>query len=132
MKLYYKESSEETPLVSLNPDKGVLIIDGNCNLEEPELFFDGISNWINKYSKKPYESTVLTINLASINISSSKFLLNIIYQLEKIHEKGNDVKIRWVYNNDEDGNFELGNDYAEMVSLPFEFIETVQNFMTSI
>ena len=51
---------------------------------------------------------------------------------EKIHEKGNDVKIRWVYNNDEDGNFELGNDYAEMVSLPFEFIETVQNFMTSI
>jgi len=132
MKLYYKESSEETPLVSLNPDKGVLIIDGNCNLEEPEHFFNGISNWINKYSKKPYESTVLTINLASINISSSKFLLNIIYQLEKIHEKGNDVKIRWVYNNDEDGNFELGNDYAEMVSLPFEFIETVQNFMTSI
>lgn len=132
MKLYYKESSEVTPLVSLNPDKGVLIIDGNCNLEEPESFFNGISNWINKYSKNPYENTVLTINLASINISSSKFLLNIIYQLEKIHEKGNDVKIRWVYNNDEDGNFELGNDYAEMVSLPFEFIETVQNFMTSI
>ena len=132
MKLYYKESSEETPLVSLNPDKGVLIIDGNCNLEEPESFFNCISNWINKYSKNPYENTVLTINLASINISSSKFLLNIIYQLEKIHEKGNDVKIRWVYNNDEDGNFELGNDYAEMVSLPFEFIETVQNFMTSI
>ena len=132
MKLYYKESSEVTPLVSLNPDKGVLIIDGNCNLEEPESFFNGISTWINKYSKNPYENTVLTINLASINISSSKFLLNIIYQLEKIHEKGNDVKIRWVYNNDEDGNFELGNDYAEMVSLPFEFIETVQNFMTSI
>ena len=74
----------------------------------------------------------MTINLASINISSSKYLLNVIYQLEKIHENGNDVKIRWVYNNDEDGNLELGNDYAEMVSLPFEFIETVQNFMTSI
>ena len=49
MKLYYKEPSELTPLVSLNPDKGVLIIDGSCNLEEPEGFFNGISNWIKKF-----------------------------------------------------------------------------------
>ena len=75
---------------------------------------------------------MLTINLAGINISNSKFLLNIIYQIDEIFKSGFDVKIRWVFNNDEDGNYELGNDYAEMVTVPFEFIETIENFVTNI
>jgi hypothetical protein len=132
MNLFYKKATEQTPLISFNSDKGVLVIDGNCNLDEPLEFFQEISNWIELYAKSPKEATTLTINLASINISNSKFLLNIIYQVEEIFKAGFDVKIRWVFNNDEDGNYELGSDYAEMVNVPFEFIETVQNFMTTI
>tara|TARA_B100001093_G_scaffold16373_1_gene14930 strand:+ start:7846 stop:8244 length:399 start_codon:yes stop_codon:yes gene_type:complete len=132
MSLYFKKASEETPLVSFNAEKGVLVIDGNCSLEDPGGFFKEISDWISEYSKSPNNSTVLTINLAGINISNSKFLLNIIYQIDEIFKSGFDVKIRWVFNNDEDGNYELGNDYAEMVTVPFEFIETIENFVTNI
>ena len=132
MSLYFKKASEETPLVSFNAKKGVLVIDGNCSLEDPGDFFKEISDWISEYSKSPNNSTVLTINLAGINISNSKFLLNIIYQIDEIFKSGCDVKIRWVFNNDEDGNYELGNDYAEMVTVPFEFIETIENFVTII
>tara|TARA_B100001057_G_C22165408_1_gene687299 strand:+ start:113 stop:511 length:399 start_codon:yes stop_codon:yes gene_type:complete len=132
MILYFKKASEETPLVSFNAEKGVLVIDGNCSLKDPESFFKEISDWISDYSKSPNSSTVLTINLAGINISNSKFLLNIIYQIDEIFKSGFDVKIRWVFNNDEDGNYELGNDYAEMVTVPFEFIETIENFVTNI
>tara|TARA_B110000971_G_scaffold215118_1_gene248086 strand:- start:62 stop:445 length:384 start_codon:yes stop_codon:yes gene_type:complete len=121
--LYYKEASKETPLVSLNPDKGLLIIDGNCNSETPDEFFEEITDWIASYSKEPKDITTLTINLGGINISSSKYLLNIIYQLESIQKNGNKVKIRWVCKNGEDGNYELGKDYSEMASVPFEFIE---------
>ena len=128
----YKKSSEQTPLVSFNSEKGVLVIDGNCNLEDPSLFFYDLSEWLNKYSDSPAENTLLTINIDSINISNSKFILNIIYQIDSIYKNKFKAKIRWVYKNDEDGNYELGNDYAEMVSVPFEFIETVKNFMTTI
>ncbi len=127
--MYYKEASEETPLVSLNPDKGLLIIDGNCNSEAPDEFFKEISGWIASYSKNPKDITTLTINLGGINISSSKYLLNIIYQLEALQKNGFKVNIRWVYNNGEDGNYELGKDYSEMASVPFEFIE---NFVPNI
>ena len=78
------------------------------------------------------ETTTLTINLGGINISSSKYLLNIIYQLEALHKENFKVRIRWVYKNGEDGNYELGKDYDEMVSIPFEFIETVENFVSNI
>ncbi len=130
--MYYKESTKETPIVSLNSEKGVLLIDGNCELESPDEFFSEITDWINNYSKKPQETTTLTINLGGINISSSKYLLNIIYQLEALHKENFKVRIRWVYKNGEDGNYELGKDYDEMVSFPFEFIETVENFVSNI
>ena len=130
--MYFKESTKETPIVSLNSEKGVLLIDGNCESETPDEFFTEISDWINNYSKKPQETTTLTINLGGINISSSKYLLNIIYQLEALHKENFKVRIRWVYKNGEDGNYELGKDYDEMVSFPFEFIETVENFVSNI
>ena len=130
--MYYIEASKETPLVSLNSEKGVFLIDGECVSETPDEFFNNIANWIENYSKNPYKTTTLTINLRGINISSSKFLLNIIYQLENIHKSGFQVKIRWVYKNGEDGNYELGKDYSEMASVPFDFIETVENFVSNI
>jgi hypothetical protein len=130
--LYYIEASKETPLVSLNSEKGVFLIDGECVSETPYEFFNNITNWIENYSKNPYKTTTLTINLRGINISSSKFLLNIIYQLENIQKSGFQVKIRWVYKNGEDGNYELGKDYSEMASVPFDFIETVENFVSNI
>ena len=130
--MYYIEASKETPLVSLNSEKGVFLIDGNCVSENPDEFFNNISNWIENYSKNPYKTTTLTINLGEINISSSKFLLNIIYQLESLDKSGFQVKIRWVYKNGEDGNYELGKDYSEMASVPFDFIETVENFVSNI
>ena len=130
--MYYIEASKETPLVSLNSEKGVFLIDGECVSETPDEFFNNITNWIEKYSKNPYKTTTLTINLRGINISSSKFLLNIIYQLENIYKSGFQVKIRWVYKNGEDGNYELGKDYSEMASVPFDFTETVENFVSNI
>ena len=130
--MYNIEASKETPLVSLNSEKGVFLIDGNCVSENPDEFFNNISNWIENYSKNPYKTTTLTINLGEINISSSKFLLNIIYQLESLDKSGFQVKIRWVYKNGEDGNYELGKDYSEMASVPFDFIETVENFVSNI
>ena len=130
--MYYKESTKETPIVSLNSEKGVLLIDGNCESESPEDFFTEVTDWINNYSKNPQATTTLTINLGRINISSSKYLLNIIYQLEDLYIKKFKVRIRWVYKNGEDGNYELGKDYNEMVTIPFEFIETVENFVSNI
>ena len=85
--MYYKESTKETPIVSLNSEKGVLLIDGNCESETPDEFFTEITDWINNYSKKPQETTTLTINLGGINISSSKYLLNIIYHLEALNKE---------------------------------------------
>ncbi|MAJ06047.1 MAG: hypothetical protein CL827_04200 [Crocinitomicaceae bacterium] len=130
--MYFKDPTNETPLVSFNSEKGVLLIDGNCISETPENFFNELSTWISNYSNQPNETTTLTINLRGINISSSKFLLNIIYQLEALHKQNFKVNIRWVYKNGEDGNYELGKDYNEMVSIPFEFIETVENFVSNL
>ena len=116
MDLLYKEASENTPLVLFNFEKGLFILEGQCTLDEPESFFTSIENHIRDYIKQPDERTILTLNLSAINISSSKFLLNIVVLLDELYQLNKDVKIRWVYNNDEDGNYELGNDYADKLA----------------
>ena len=78
MDLLFKEASENTPLVSFNFDKGLFILEGQCTLDEPESFFTSIENHIKDYIKHPAKCTILTLKLSAINISSSKFLLNIV------------------------------------------------------
>ena len=56
MDLFYKEASENTPLISLNLKKGVFIIDGQFTLDEPESFFKPIEKKFKQYIKSPCEN----------------------------------------------------------------------------
>ena len=55
------------------------------------------------------------------NISSSKRLLFMLYKLNEILEKGGQSKVQWYYSEHDDDMFEVGQDYAFMVKVPFEF-----------
>ena len=97
MDLLYKEATENTPFVSFNFKKGLFILEGQCTLDEPESFFTSIENHIKDYIKQPAECTILTLNLSAINISSSKFLLNIVVLLDELYQLNKDVKICLLY-----------------------------------
>ena len=64
-------------------------------------------------------SQVFHMALEYFNTSTSKYLLQIMQQLETLFDKGVNVTIVWYYS-DEDMQ-ELGNDYQQIVKVPFEF-----------
>jgi len=41
-------------------------------------------------------------------------------KLEELHEKGYDVLVRWHYPEDDEDMEEAGEEYAEIVDVPFE------------
>ena len=43
-------------------------------------------------------------------------------KLEELHENGNDVLIKWYYPDDDEDMQEAGEEYAEIVDVPFEQI----------
>jgi hypothetical protein len=54
------------------------------------------------------------------NTASSKLLLDILMKLEEIHEAGHDVLIRWHYPEDDEDMEEAGEEYSDIVDVPFE------------
>ena len=65
------------------------------------------------------EDGLAEFKLEDLQGPSPKYLLQIMQQFENLFETGADVTIVWYYS-DEDMQ-ELGNDYQQIVKVPFEF-----------
>ena len=123
MNVFNCKATETTPLVSLNPENGELTIEGNAIPDDAEEFFLPILNWLEEYTKNTTVQTTLNLKLHYFNVSSSKRILFIFYKLNELIKKNRSVVVNWYYVEDEDEMFEVGQDFAFMVNIPFHFIE---------
>lgn len=114
------QGTEDTPKVILDKDNEVLEISGRSLPEDVTSFYDPILNWLDEYSGDPSAKTVFNFKLVYFNTASSKLLLDILMKLEEIHEDGHDVLIRWHYPEDDEDMEEAGEEYADIVDVPFE------------
>ena len=73
------------------------------------------------YLSNPASQTVFKIDLEYFNISSSKRILFLLYKLNELSENGHSVKVQWLYRDSDEDMYEVGQDYAYMVKVPFEF-----------
>ena len=62
------------------------------------------------------------INLDYINSSSSKYLLEILKRLNDFHKKGNNVLVKWYFDEYDEDAEESGEEYQELLDLKFELI----------
>ncbi|MCB9196834.1 MAG: DUF1987 domain-containing protein [Flavobacteriales bacterium] len=115
--------TETTPKIDFNYANGVFSIEGKAINSEPEEFFRPVLEWLDEYSAEPNASTQVTVKLDYFNISSSKRILFIFYKLNELIDAGHDVSVKWFYHEDEDDMYEVGQDFAFMVKVPFEFCE---------
>jgi hypothetical protein len=123
MKVFNCKATETTPLVTLNHENGELTIEGNAIPDDAEEFFDPILNWLEEYTNNTTVKTTLNLKLHYFNVSSSKRILFIFYKLNELIKKNRPVVVNWYYVEDEDEMFEVGQDFAFMVNIPFHFIE---------
>jgi hypothetical protein len=123
MELLHIEASAHTPLVNLNPQNGIMEIRGRSIPEDPESFWGGILQWFDDYMKSPATKTVVKIDLEYFNITSSKRILFLLYKLNELVDAGLDAQVEWYYRKSDEDMYEVGQDYAFMVRVPFDFKE---------
>ncbi len=114
------QGTEDTPKVILDKEKEMMEISGRSLPEDVASFYDPILTWLDEYSESPNPKTVFNFKLVYFNTASSKLLLDVLMKLEEIHEAGNDVLIRWHYPEDDEDMEEAGEEYADIVDVPFE------------
>ena len=123
MDLFTLNATETTPSVNFNPETGKLIIEGNSIPNDAEEFFNPLLSWLEEYVSSTRVKTTLVIKLHYFNVSSSKRILYMFYKLNELLKFNKPVVIKWYYSEDEDEMFEVGQDFAFMVNIPFHFIE---------
>lgn len=114
--------TDDTPTVILDAENEVFEISGRSLPEDVTAFYDPILNWLEDYSGSPCTKTVFTFKLVYFNTASSKLLLDILMKLEQLSEDGNDVLVRWYYPEDDEDMQEAGEEYSDIVDVPFEAV----------
>ncbi|MCT4638087.1 MAG: DUF1987 domain-containing protein [Bacteroidales bacterium] len=119
--------TDDTPNVILDTENEILEISGRSLPEDVTAFFEPILNWLDEYSEEPNEKTVFSFKLVYFNTASSKLILDILMKLEEMYEDGKEVLVKWFFPDDDEDMEEAGEEYADIVNVPFEQISYTLN-----
>lgn len=111
------QETDETPKIILDKENGIFEISGRSLPEDCAEFYEPVLKWLAAYSTAPNTTTAFTFRLDYSNTASSKFIHEIMVMLEKI--KG--ARVTWCYLEEDEDMEEAGKEFAEQVTLPFDF-----------
>ncbi|HEY4788948.1 MAG TPA: DUF1987 domain-containing protein [Bacteroidales bacterium] len=114
--------TDDTPSVTLDAGNNVFEISGRSLPEDVAAFYNPIIDWMEKYNQSPLAKTVFNFKLVYFNTASSKMLLDILMKLEELHNAGKEVLVKWHFAEDDEDMKEAGEEYADIVDVPFEQI----------
>ncbi len=116
------DGTEDIPRVIFDLDANTLEISGRSLPEDVITFYEPVMYWIIEYAKNPLPDTVFNFKLTYFNTASSKIILDILTQFEEMIEDGHHVLVRWHYSEEDEDMQEAGEEYADMVNVPFEMV----------
>lgn len=116
------KGTDDTPNVILDKENGRFEISGRSLPEDVNMFFEPIMEWIEDYAEDPLDKTIFDFKLEYFNTASSKVILDILLKFEEVIDSGKDVLVKWHYHEDEEDMLEAGEEYADIVEIPFEYV----------
>ncbi len=114
--------TDDTPSVTMDVANEIFEISGRSLPEDVAAFYEPILDWLERYSEEATGKTVFNFKLVYFNTASSKMLLDILLKLEEMYEGGKEVLVRWHFPEDDEDMEEAGEEYADIVEVPFEQI----------
>jgi hypothetical protein len=122
MEALKKAGTENSPEIILDREANNMELSGRSLPEDVITFYEPVISWIEEYSKNPLENTVFNFKLSYFNTASSKVILDILTLFEEMIEEGRHVLVRWHFADDDEDMQEAGEEYSDMVDVPFEIV----------
>jgi hypothetical protein len=111
------EATQDTPHIILDKANGIFEVSGRSLPEDVIEFYTPVIEWIQGYAKTPNTKTVFTFKLDYFNTASSKLILELLKTLTGI----NGAQVRWYYQEEDEDILDAGKEFAEQVTIPFDF-----------
>ncbi len=119
--------TDDTPTINFDNSKGIFEISGRSLPEEVINFYSPIIDWVENYSMQPNDTTVLKLKLFYFNSASQRYLLEVLNSFEKIIERGREITVEWYYHEEDEEMRESGEEYGDLVQIPFKLISYQPN-----
>lgn len=116
------EPTDVSPEVVFDIENNNFSIRGKSVVTEVDSFYDPLIEWLEDAQNKIDNRVDFVFDLEYFNIFSSKRILFILYKLSDLKVSGADINVIWHFSMEDDDMKEVGEDFACMVNLPFEFI----------
>lgn len=117
MEIINLEGTEDTPKILLDKGNGIFEISGRSLPEDSAEFYQPVLEWIETYKQDANAETLFTFKLEYFNTASSKLILDVLSALEDIEG----TSIHWYFHEDDEDMEEAGEEFSELVDIPFEF-----------
>lgn len=121
------ESTDVSPEVIFDVDSNNFSIRGKSVVTEVDAFYSPLIEWLENANGKLDNRIDFVFDLEYFNIFSSKRILFILYKLSDLKKSGSDINVIWHFSMEDDDMKEVGEDFACMVNLPFEFISNTMH-----
>lgn len=115
------KGTDSTPKILFDKESGKFEITGRSFPEESRSFYAPVFKWLEEYAQNPNEETFFEFKMDYFNSSSSLIILEILNVLDAIYKKDKKVTISWNYLEIDEDMQEAGEEYSELVSIPFEY-----------
>lgn len=118
-KFVIQEELKNCPGIVYFTHSNKLEIIGRSIPENPEVIYKKLDDWITQHFERSRELNV-SIQLEYINSGSSKYMYEILKRLTGFGRSGNVVKMKWLYEEDDEAMLELGEHYRDTAGIPLE------------
>ncbi len=113
----------DSPYVCLDKEKNIFEIKGKSLPENVNIFYQPIIDWFSDYFKNPNPETVINFKLDYLNTASSKALLSLLLVVEDAVKNGINASVKWYYEEDDEDMKDIGEEYSDIIQIPFEIIQ---------
>lgn len=108
--------------INFNAQTGVMEFTGSSFPENAIKFFDPLIKWIQDYMLNVTGKITVNFRFDYLNSSSIKYISDIVDKIEFYHTSGAEAVINWYYDENDEDVQEMGEDFKEDVTLPFNII----------
>ncbi len=124
--------TEKSPRIFFDPVNSIFEMQGNSRPENVRDFYFPIIYKVRKYfekiiSKKQVEKFnenyfKFNFKLDYFNSSSAKFIADLLLLIKDFNDEGLNMKIYWYFIDGDEDMKEVGEDFSDMISFPFNYI----------
>jgi hypothetical protein len=122
MKKVAIEGTAKTPTVLFDAESGLLEIKGRSIPENSTEFFRPLMEALKSNQNSLGKAINVNFQLEYFNTSSSKCILDLLKLLATIKKAGVEVLVNWYYEEDDEDMLESGENYQEIVNIPFKML----------